>query len=124
VSHSASRSSRHLQSSNRCTSKKVKKKTAAWISLGVGAAFVLTGAAIPKNETEGAVFPSENEYVRAAFYLVGSVSILASIPYFIGSGINKKKAASLSVSILRSPEVTKNGLLYTPMPAVSLRTNL
>jgi len=104
--------------------KSKKQKTAAWISLGVGTAFVIAGAAIPKNETEGAIFPSENEYFKAAFYLVGSVSILASIPYFIGSAINKRKAASLSVNILRLQQANKNGLVYMQMPAVSLRVNL
>ena len=115
--------------------KSKKQKTTGWILLGGGAALVVIGAVIPKGEevTPSPLGPfdpygiyevDENDGVKAVFYTIGSLSMLASIPFFISSGKNKRRAATLSLNNMRTPQIKNSSLVYRPMPAVSLKINL
>src|SRR5437762_14179559 len=68
------------------------QKTAAWAFLGGGAALFITGLVIPQGEQQWddyflvPVEGHKNDGVKGAFYLVGTLSMLGSIPFFIASG--------------------------------------
>ena len=103
--------------------------------LGSGAALVLTGFIIPKGKSKGVTTGSfyglpvlvegyENEGIKAAFGGIGLLSMLGSIPFFIASGKNKRKAASLSFNNMRTPQIKNSSMVYKPIPSVSLKINL
>lgn len=108
---------------------KNQKKT-AWIMLGGGAAFVLTGVLIPRGEHTGWNPISGDEYendgISAAFGLTGLVSMLGSVPFFICSGKNKRKAMSGSVvfKIERRAGVQQYSPINQTYPAAGIQINL
>ncbi len=57
---------------------------------------------------------------ETAFY-IGCIAALSSIPFFIASSKNKKKAASLSFKIQRIPGLQKQSFVYQSYPALSLK---
>jgi len=50
--------------------------------------------------------------------------LTASIPLFIASGKNKRRAASLSVSNIRTQQIKDRSMAYKPIPTGSLKINL
>ncbi|MEO7263288.1 MAG: hypothetical protein ABIW38_00175, partial [Ferruginibacter sp.] len=81
--------------------KSKKQKTFAWVLLGSGAALVVAGVAIPKGEKDGFDILTwsdtyKNEDIKAALILSGALAMGGSIPLFIASGRNKRKALSAS----------------------------
>ena len=108
---------------------KNQKKT-AWIMLGGGAALVLTGVLIPRGEHTGWNPISGDEYendgISAAFGLTGMVAMLGSIPFFISSGKNKRKAMSSSVVLKmeRLVEIQQYSTINQIYPAVGIQINL
>jgi hypothetical protein len=101
--------------------KSKKQKTAAWILLGGGAA-VAAGAIILDLNSDWS--KPETPYLVALF--TGCASMLGSIPLFIASGRNKKKAmnASTYFEIRQNPVSTNTGLTLHPTPTLSLKFNL
>jgi hypothetical protein len=86
--------------------KSKKQKKMGWILISAGAASFIVSAVIPKGELTGEIgWPClcqdvhQNDNVKAAFGLAGAVSAIASIPFFIVSGKNKRKARAASVFI-------------------------
>jgi hypothetical protein len=82
---------------------KNQKKTGRILLIG-GTALLITGFVIPKGELveEGFwLIPDEykNDNIKAAFILAGVASDLASIPFFIASKKNRRKANAASVFI-------------------------
>ena len=84
------------------------QKKIGWILIGGGAALIATSLVIPKGESTGIeispingafIEGHKNDGVKAAFGLSGLTSMLASIPLFIASGKNKRRAANASVFI-------------------------
>ena len=57
---------------------------------------------------------------ETAFY-IGSLAALSSIPFFIASSKNKKKAASLSFKTQRIPGLQQRNFVYHSYPALSLK---
>ena len=109
---------------------KNKKKTAL-ILLGGGAALFITGLVIPKGESTDLYNPwsgekdvYENDDVKAGFEMAGTLSMLASIPFFIASGKNKKRAAAVSFKNEKMPQLQKNYFVYKPIPSLSLKISL
>ena len=102
--------------------------------LGGGAALVLIGVIIPQGESTGVQFdlysPSlsseghKNDDIKTAFAFAGVLSTLGSIPFFIASGKNKRKAASLSFNNMRTQQMKNSGVVYKSIPAISLKFNL
>lgn len=64
------------------------QKTIGWICLGSGAAMIFGGIAI--NSTEG--WGEGNQYNGLWLSVLGSGVVLTSVPLFISSGSNKRKA--------------------------------
>jgi len=100
--------------------KSKNQKTTAWILLGGGAA-VAVGAAILDVSSDWS--KSETPYIVALF--TGGAAMLGSIPLFIASGRNKRKAmnASTYFEIQRNPVLTNTGLTLHSLPTLSLKLN-
>ena len=100
--------------------KSKKQKTAAWVLLG-GGALVAVGAAILDVSSDWS--KSETPYIVALF--TGGAAMLGSIPLFIASGRNKRKAmnASTYFEIQRNPVLTNTGLTLHSTPTLSLKLN-
>ena len=57
-------------------------------------------------------------------FVIGGVSLLSSIPLFIASGKNKRKAMSMSFKMQPIPQLQKNSLVNQQAPSLSLKINL
>jgi hypothetical protein len=108
--------------------KSKKQKTTAGVLLGGGAAFVLIGLAVfPKNYSMfgGNSSGTENQAgVSAVIILAGGGSMLASIPFFIASSKNKKKAMSMSLKNQFIPVLQSNDLVNRLTPSLAVTINL
>ncbi len=70
-----------------------KQKTTAWILLATGSAAIITGAIIDSN------IDNEVQSFTGGFIEVGGIiCTLTSIPFFISSSKNKKRAATLTIN--------------------------
>jgi hypothetical protein len=96
------------------------QKTAAWVLLGGGFALAV-GASILDVSSDWS--KSETPYLVALF--TGCASMLGSIPLFIASGRNKRKAmnASTYFEIRQNPVPTNTGLTLHSTPTLSLKIN-
>jgi hypothetical protein len=108
--------------------KSKNQKTTAGVLLGGGAALVLIGLAVyPKNYSMfgGNSSSTENQAgVSAVIILAGSGSMLASIPFFIASSKNKKKAMSMSLKNQFIPALQSNGLVNKTTPTFAMTISL
>jgi hypothetical protein len=75
--------------------KSKKQKTTAWILLALGAGTVITAYAIESakvnNDPLGYILPYNTEKFGIAI-IAGGALMIASVPFFISSGKNKRKA--------------------------------
>ena len=100
--------------------KSKKQKKRAVILLVVGAGLVVTSVVIPNGELTydgiciGAYCSDKykNDGIRAAFAVSGVASMLGSIPFFIASGKNKKRAARGSVFINMEKTPVLQGMAF------------
>ena len=107
--------------------KSKKQKTAAWVLLGGGATLVLTGIIIPKGDLvyEAFLFSSyENDGVKGTFELIGLVSMITSIPFFIASKKNNKRAMSFSFKNEPATQLVKSNLVCRSVPSLNLKFSL
>lgn len=107
--------------------KSKKQKTIAWILLGGGATFVLTGIIIPRGDLvyEAFLFTSyENDGVKGTFELIGLVSMIGSIPFFSASKKNNKRAMSFSFKNEPAPQLVKSNIVYRSLPSLNLKISL
>ncbi|MFC0775042.1 hypothetical protein [Terrimonas alba] len=100
--------------------KSKNQKTAAWIMLG-GGAVMSTGAIIwaVNNLFE----PDQGESV---LFFAGLGSMAGSIPLFIASGRNKRKAATISLNLKleNSTVIQSAGISRNYFPAASLKIRI
>ena len=103
--------------------------TAGWIIFGVGAAATLTGVIVKTAQVSFYIVTigtsSYNSNAPAILMIAGGACMLGSIPLFISSHDNKRKAIELSIA----PKMEENGELvqmYTGryQPAISIKLNL
>jgi len=59
-----------------------------------------------------------------AAMIIGGTAALASIPFFIISSKNKRKAMSMSFKNQMIPQLQINGFAYSAIPSVNLKINL
>ncbi len=112
--------------------KSKKQKTAAWILVGGGAAFTITGIVILANSFEDTFYGvdlttgrvSKGSTVGSVFTLAGVAAMLGSIPLFIASHRNKKKGMSLSLKIETAPQLQKCSFVNQSIPSLSLKISL
>ena len=118
--------------------KSKKQKTAAWVLIGGGLALSTTSILIatPKasedylNIFAGLFYadpPPQNSYTAETILLVvGTATMLSSIPLFIASGKNKSKAMSLltHIKMEKSTLLQQQSFIQTSYPALSVKINL
>ena len=105
-----------------------QKKTAV-ILLTAGAAFIATSLLIPEGASEGLQLDPiflltekhKNDDIKAIFGVIGTLSAVASIPFFSAASKSKKKAMSLSLKSDAAPQLYKNSLVKTSYPAISCK---
>lgn len=106
---------------------KNQKKT-AWILLGGGGAVMITGIIIPKGDITH-VDPAggksyKNDGIKSLFTQTGALAMLGSIPFFIASSKNKKKAMSLSFKNETFPQLYKQSFASVPLPSLTIKISL
>ena len=108
------------------------QNTIAWFMAGGGfglatAAIVIGISQVPEQIASG-IFGVEDETSDSPDILAyaGTALMVGSVPFFIISGKNKKKAASISTSLIieRRSSVRNASLTQTGYPAISVKLNL
>ncbi len=97
------------------------QKTVGWILLGTGTAMVVTGMLVAGNSVE-AEPPSINpdDTVSGGILVAsGLVVDLISIPFFISSSKNKRRAATVGLRSSSFPILTHAGLIQKSRPSLS-----
>ena len=120
-----------LESTDYLQKSKKQKKTAT-ILLAVGAGLIVTSVVIPKGELTydgiciGAYCSDKykNDGIKAAFGLSGVAAMLGSIPFFIASGENKRRAMSVSFKNQNVPQLQKSSFVYKTIPGLNFKISL
>jgi hypothetical protein len=103
-------------------------KTTAWVFLGVGTVFAVTGWQVYENNRDfNDPISGSVTMVGSGFLTVlGTAMVLTSIPLFIVSGHYKKKSLNLSASLKLEPcqGLSQMGISLKHYPAVGLRIRL
>lgn len=105
---------------------KTQKKN-AFIMLGGGAALFLTGIVIPKGELVHSGFLGDdykNDGIKGGLELTGIISMLVSIPLFIASSKNKKKAMSVSFKNNPSQQIQRGSFVNRSVPSLTFKIHL
>jgi hypothetical protein len=99
--------------------KSKNQKTAAWVLLGGGA--VLIGAGLLIGDRKESSF--DDAATGGIIGIAGALSIITSIPLFIASGRNKRKAMSVSANleIRRNPVQALTTVNFRSSPAFCLQ---
>lgn len=113
------------------------QKAAGWWLFGGGFALTTTGLFIGAHKaTEDVVnvftgiitlnlTEPQNNYTGATILLVvGAAAMLSSLPLFIASGKNRRKAMALSFKNETAPQIQKSSLGYRAVPSLALKINL
>ncbi len=105
------------------------QKTTAWIMLGGGAGLFIAGGAVSANgffDLFSGNFNKANNNVGigGTLAIIGAGSMLGSIPFFISSGKNARKAASISFINERILLPQKNTIASKIQPTISLKISL
>ena len=97
--------------------KSKNQKTAAWILVGVGSLSTLLGTI--------QVNPDYGGNNNSTFLLVGGlVTLGASVPLFIASARNRKKAMSLTFKNETTQQIQNSGIVNQNIPSLNLKLNL
>ena len=113
--------------------KSKKQKTAAFVLLGGGAALAVVGTAIGSNSWDDEIASivgegeNDNSYMAGGIMMVtGLAAMVGSVPLFIASARNKKKAhaASASIKLETMPVVYRQGISKLSYPVACIRINL
>jgi hypothetical protein len=111
--------------------KSKKQKTIAWLFIGGGAALVVAGAVIPKGEKDGYDIWTwsdsyKNDDLKFGLITAGVLTMGGSIPFFIASGRNKRKAmaGSAFIDMEKVPALKQMQLSNLNYPVVGLRIAL
>ena len=110
--------------------KSKNQKTTAWIMLGSGAVLV-TGAILWEYSLAlSSVWAApESDDINSGpdiLSLVGTASMIGSIPFFIASGKNKKKAraASVFIDFKKVPTIQQDRMRSQAIPVLGLKVSL
>jgi len=116
--------------------KSKNQKTAAWILVGGGIAMVVTGTIVYNNAVNKAeeedplgTLLSLGTNINPTGAIIATVGVLAaagSIPFFIASGKNKKRARAISTGFKMesAPFIQRTSLVNRSYPAVSMKLSL
>ena len=100
--------------------KSKRQKTGAKVMLIGGAALIGAGFLIGDRKESS----FDDAATGAIIGGIGFGLMIGSIPVFIASGKNKRKAASLSFNNIPIPQIKNSSMVYQRMPAVSIKIEL
>ena len=109
--------------------KSKKQKKAALVFLAAGTTLMIAAAIIPKGDLvhDGiCVGPYcsdkyKNDGIKSAFLIAGGVVALASIPLFVVSGKNRRKAKSVGFKLENIVQPHNQELICTSFPALRVK---
>ena len=112
--------------------KSKKQKKAGWILLAGGTVLIATAAIIPRGDLEYdgiTIGPYssdkyENDGIKNGFLIAGGITALGSIPFFIVSHKNRKRAASVSLKMEKAVYIYKSNFAATSFPALRMKMNI
>ena len=98
--------------------KNKNQKTAAWVMLGGGLALGVGGAAWAGSDWEASG--------PGALMVIGGASVIGSIPLFIASGKNKRKAMSATTffKMETAPQLINRNIVTRSLPSLTLKLSL
>lgn len=103
--------------------KSIHQKTAAWLLLGGGVGIAITGYIIMQKDANRDPWGSlvGNHPTGAVLFVTGDALILGSIPFFIASGKNGRKANLMlkDENVFFNPQLNLNHIV-----ALSIKLNL
>ena len=102
--------------------KSKNQKTAAWVLLGGGAALIGTGFLVGDGKNSS----FDDAATGAVLAGIGLLSTIGSIPLFIASGKNKRKAITTSafIKMETAPAFQKQSFVPNSYPAFSIKFSL
>ena len=100
--------------------KSKNQKTAAWVLLGGGTALIGVGFLIGDNKNS----TFDDAATGAVLGGIGFLSAIGSIPLFIASGKNKRKAMSMSFKNEMIPQLQKGSFVNRQVPSLSFKISL
>lgn len=99
--------------------KSKNQNTAAWVLLISGTAMAIGGGIGFNNNYDESSYTATD--ISGMIMVAGVVADLASIPFFISAGKNKRKAASLSFHMPYHLPYQENQITSNALPSISLR---
>lgn len=107
------------------------QKTAAWILLGGGTVLTGIGIGVGLNEATTTYVgiltfnpPKKTSSTGAVLFITGLAAMAGSIPLFIASGRNNRKAMSMSFKNETTPLLMKQSVVYRSIPTFTLKLTL
>ena len=102
------------------------QKTIAWVLAGTGVTSVIISiATLDGTEIYSSIGGNNKPLNRfGTLFFGGSVVALSSIPFFIVSSKNKKKAMSLAIKNEPASQLYKKGIELKPVPSLALKISL
>ena len=102
--------------------KSKKQKTTAWVMLGGGASLVLIGDLIGNSKNSS----FDDAGTGVILGGIGVLSMLGSIPVFLASGKNKRRANAMSASIKmeKTEVIPGNGWVHGAYPSLAIKISL
>lgn len=103
-----------------------KQKITALVIAGVGSDMILVGGAIGLDDVGGIMDAGDkNNSNLSGILIYGGIAIAAvSVPFFISSNKNKKKAARLSIQPQAGISIKNGTLVDRTVPSLNLRMKL
>jgi hypothetical protein len=105
--------------------KSKNQKTTAWILLGGGIGLILSGGIVNAHEVyDPNSFDRTYSTKGTPLVITGVVAMAVSIPLFISSSKNKKKAMSVTFRNEIKPQLIKSSFVYNPVPGLTIKIAL
>lgn len=103
--------------------KSKNQKTVGWVLLAGGTTMAVVGIIVGNDSN---MFDNNNSdfEIGAGLLVVGVISDLVSIPFFISSSSNARKAATISFSIQKIYLPQNNVLIPKTQPSITLKIGL
>ncbi len=106
------------------------QNTAAWVLLGGGFTFTaagfIGGSTSFMNQLDAGFNGEQDKGYRTSnvFFILGISSMLSSIPFFVASSGNRKKAATVFFKLESAPSVLKEVPVNNNIPAIGIKLRL
>jgi len=98
--------------------KSKNQKITSFILVGGGIGLWLAGVSKYMNQEDNIDGGGE------AAMVIGGVAVLTSIPFFIASSKNKKKAMSVFLKNIPSQQIQRGSFVYRSLPSLTLKIHL